>query len=86
MLIDMEVYKTIIWDLADCFAGQWNTLELETFPLVLARGRVHCIVLPTFPIGLRESTVADGLALAACLGAGSGSDTTTQHFDKRISA
>jgi hypothetical protein len=52
---DMELYRTVIWDLADAFAEQWNTLDLESFPLVLARGRVHCIVLPTFPTSLREA-------------------------------
>jgi hypothetical protein len=51
---DMELYRTVIWDLADAFTGQWNTLDLESFPLVLAQRRVHCIVLPSLPISLRD--------------------------------
>jgi hypothetical protein len=51
---DMELYRTVIWDLAEAFAKQWNTLDLESFPLILARHRVHCIVLPTFPTSLRD--------------------------------
>ena len=36
---DMNVYRTVIWDLADAIQGQWNTLDLETFPFSL-RGRI----------------------------------------------
>ncbi len=39
----MEVYRTIIWDLADALSQQWNTLNLETFPIILARKNIHCI-------------------------------------------
>lgn len=52
---DMELYRTVIWDLADAFAKQWNSLDLESFPLILAQSRVHCIVLPSFPVSLRDS-------------------------------
>ncbi len=51
---DMELYRTIIWDLADAFTSQWHTVDLEEFPLLLARGRIHCIVLPTMPTGIRD--------------------------------
>jgi hypothetical protein len=51
---DMELYRTVIWDLADAFAQQWHTFDLASFPFVIARSRVHCIVLASFPSALRE--------------------------------
>jgi len=51
---NMELYRTIIWDLADAFTSQWHTVNLEEFPILLARGRIHCIVLPTMPTGIRD--------------------------------
>jgi hypothetical protein len=51
---DMDLYRTIIWDLADAFAGQWHTVNLETFPEILGRSRVYCICVATLPIELRE--------------------------------
>jgi hypothetical protein len=47
----MELYRTVIWDLADAFAGQWNTLNLETFPITLARKNVYCITATPMKIG-----------------------------------
>jgi len=49
---DMDLYRTVIWDLADALAGQWNTVDPASFPLVLGAGGVHCITLPTLPEGL----------------------------------
>ncbi len=51
---DMETYRTVVWDLADAFAQQWNTVDLESFPIVLAHGRIHCVMLPSLQIGIRE--------------------------------
>lgn len=51
---DMEVYRTLIWDMADALCLQWNTIDPESFPLVLARRGVHCISVPTLPIEFRH--------------------------------
>jgi hypothetical protein len=40
---DMEVFRTIIWDLADALSQQWTTLNLEKFPKILGRNNIHCI-------------------------------------------
>lgn len=50
---DMDLYKTIIWDMADAIAGQWHTLDLDKFPIVLGRHRVYCITVATLPIDFR---------------------------------
>ena len=34
---DMDLYRTIIWDLADALSGQWHKLDLEQFPMILGR-------------------------------------------------
>ncbi len=51
---DMDVYRTVIWDLAHALSQQWNTVSLETFPLVLANRAVQCICVPTLPTEFRE--------------------------------
>jgi hypothetical protein len=50
---DMDLYRTIIWDLADALTGQWHTLDLETFPGILARKNVYCITAATLPAQFR---------------------------------
>lgn len=44
---DMDLYRTVIWDLVDALSEQPNTLDLETLPFALAQSRVYCLVLPT---------------------------------------
>src|SRR5271170_2089506 len=51
---NMDLYRTIIWDLADAFAGQWHTLDLEDFPIVLGRRNVYCITMASLPIEFRD--------------------------------
>jgi hypothetical protein len=51
---DMALYRTIIWDLADALANQWHTLDLETFPSILARKNVYCITAASLPVQFRE--------------------------------
>jgi hypothetical protein len=51
---DMELYRTVIWDQADAWSQQWRTVDLGSFPLILAQNRVYCIVLPSLPTRLRE--------------------------------
>lgn len=46
---DKDLLGTVIWDIADSLAGQWNTLDPDAFPLLLGRHSVHCISLPTIP-------------------------------------
>jgi hypothetical protein len=48
------LYRLIIWDLADAFAGQWNTLDLESFPIILVRRNVFCITMGSLPIEFRS--------------------------------
>lgn len=52
--VDMEVYKTIVWDIADALASQWTTVDLTTFPTVLASHGIHCITTPTLPTVYRD--------------------------------
>lgn len=52
---DMEVYRTVIWDLADAISQQWITVDPETFPLILGKGGVHCISVPTLPTTFRDN-------------------------------
>lgn len=51
---DMDLYQTVIWDLAEAFAGQWHTLDLEKFPMILGRQNVYCITAATLPVEFRE--------------------------------
>jgi len=51
---DMDLYRTIIWDLADALSGQWHTIDLEQFPLILGRRNVFCITAATLPVEFRE--------------------------------
>lgn len=50
---DKNLLSTIIWDLADSLAGQWNTVDQEYFPLILGGGNVHCISVPNLPVELK---------------------------------
>jgi hypothetical protein len=50
----MDLYRTIIWDLADALSGQWHTIDLEQFPLILGRRNVFCITAATLPVEFRE--------------------------------
>lgn len=50
---DMDLYKTIIWDLADALSGQWHTLDLEQFPIILGQRNVYCITASTLPVEFR---------------------------------
>jgi hypothetical protein len=52
---DMDLYRTIIWDLTDSFAGQWHTIDLETFPMILGGRNVYCITAATLPVELRQN-------------------------------
>ncbi len=65
---DMDLYSTLLWDLADAFAGQWSTLDLEEFPLILARKVVYCIMLTTFPNDLWELVDANLNPITGYLG------------------
>jgi hypothetical protein len=51
---DMELYRTILWDLADALSVQWHSIDEETFPLILGNKPVHCITLPTLAIQFRS--------------------------------
>lgn len=51
---DMDLYRTIIWDLADALSDQWSTLDLEQFPMILGRRNVYCITAATLPVAFRE--------------------------------
>jgi hypothetical protein len=51
---DMDLYRTVIWDLADCFTGQWHTIDLETFPMLLGRRNIYCITAARLPVAFRE--------------------------------
>src|SRR6266516_5841 len=51
---DMNLYRTIIWDLADAFVRQWHTLDIESFPTVLGRRNVYWITIASLPIGFRD--------------------------------
>ncbi|MFA5951243.1 MAG: DUF6883 domain-containing protein [Hyphomicrobium sp.] len=45
---DEGIYQTIVWDLVDALTQQWHTVNLDAFPLQLARRNTHCIFLSTF--------------------------------------
>lgn len=51
--VDMELYKTIVWDFADALTEQWTSVDLEKFPIILANHGVHCICVPTLPVEFR---------------------------------
>jgi Domain of unknown function (DUF6883) len=51
---DMEVYRTVIWDLTDALSDQWHTVSLETFPAIIGQRRLYCISMPTFLTELRD--------------------------------
>jgi len=52
---DMDVYRTVVWDLADALFGQWRTVDPDTFPLILAKMEVHCICVPTLRPEFRQT-------------------------------
>ncbi len=56
---DPDLYRLIIWDLADAFSGQWHTLDLESFPVILGRQNVYSITMGCLPIQFREGVDAD---------------------------
>jgi hypothetical protein len=56
--VDIEVYKTIVWDFADALTEQWTSADLETFPMVLASHGIHCITTPTLPTEFRDQVDA----------------------------
>src|SRR5215813_6286455 len=51
---DADLYRLVIWDLADAFASQWHTLDLENFPVILGRRNVYCITMGCLPVQFRE--------------------------------
>jgi hypothetical protein len=51
---DADLYRLVIWDLADAFASQWHTLDLESFTAILGRRNVYCITMWCLPIQFRE--------------------------------
>lgn len=52
---DMELYRTIMWDLADSFSVQWNSVDVDRLPQYLHHGRTYCLVLPSAPARLGEA-------------------------------
>lgn len=52
--VDMELYRTLIWDLADSLSTQWQTIDEDAFPLILGARGLHCIAVPTLPTDLKE--------------------------------
>ena len=51
---DMDLYKTIIWDLTDALKQQWHTLDLDASAMTLGNHSVHCIMLPTLSSECRD--------------------------------
>lgn len=66
---DMNVYKTVIWDLVDAIASQWTTLDLESFSSVLGRHSIHCLCAPTLSLQLAEAIDGTLTATNGYLGA-----------------
>jgi hypothetical protein len=56
---DADLYRLIVWDLADAFSSQWHTLDLESFPVILGRRNVYCITMGCLPAQFREGIDAD---------------------------
>jgi hypothetical protein len=72
---DMEVYRTLIWDLADAISLQWNTVTEADLLRILDNSDVHCITVPTLPAALgaeidrqlRGARVATSVRLSSTL-------------------
>jgi hypothetical protein len=50
---DNDLYRLIIWDLAEAFTEQWNTLDIESFPITLGRRNVYCITIESLLVEFR---------------------------------
>jgi hypothetical protein len=55
---DKELYRTIVWDIVEATATQWNTVDDDLFPYLLGSHNVYCITLPTCPLAVREAVDA----------------------------
>lgn len=51
--MDMELFRTVVWDFADAITTQWHTLDRNTFPSALGHHSIYSLALPTFPLELR---------------------------------
>jgi hypothetical protein len=51
--LDMELFRTVIWDLADTIATQWHTLNRQTFPTALGHDAIYCVAIPSLPNDVR---------------------------------
>ena len=47
--VDVELYRTLIWDLTDSLVTQWHTVGEEEFPFVLGAHGLHCVAVLTLP-------------------------------------
>lgn len=45
--VDRDLFSTLLWDLTEAIAVQWNTCDAERFPLVLGRHAACCVTIPT---------------------------------------
>jgi hypothetical protein len=56
---DLNLNRTIIWDLSDALAGQWHTMDIETLPTNLGKRNVYCITMASLPIEFRSGIDAN---------------------------
>jgi hypothetical protein len=49
------LYTSLVWDLSEAISGQWNTLDVEDFPLVVGSHNVYCISCTNLPISVRAT-------------------------------
>jgi len=66
---DMEVYKTLIWDMADATASGWRSIDIEAMMDVLRRRDCEVLAVSDFPDAIRDAVDAALRKLPGYVGA-----------------